>query len=168
MKHRVTSPIVTALSIILIFSLAMGLVSCDTLWLVACDILGLVDHGAKYECPEWFTSEYCSENYIAMSENYVHTKAERKCVDKNDNVIHFNGDNDNLIVYTIRGEKIEDYALGLKKCSSASSITDDNMIVESIGKKVFCVDCGEENLKITVQEDISYAEFLIRRRMRNV
>jgi 2-C-methyl-D-erythritol 4-phosphate cytidylyltransferase len=64
--------------------------------------------------------------------------------------------------------KIEDYALGLKKCSSASSITDDNMIVESIGKKVFCVDCGEENLKITVQEDISYAEFLIRRRMRNV
>lgn len=66
----------------------------------------------KYECPEWFTGEYCSENYTVMSTNYVHSKADKKCVDKNDIVISFHCDGGDLAVYKIRGEKIEDYALG--------------------------------------------------------
>ena len=64
--------------------------------------------------------------------------------------------------------KTEDYSLGLERCDLDSSITDDNMIMEKIGKKVFCVDCGEENIKITVPEDLSYAEFLIKRRLGDV
>lgn len=61
-----------------------------------------------------------------------------------------------------------DYALGLEKSSLDSSFTDDNMIIERIGKKIFCVECGDENIKITNPEDISYAEFLIKRRQGNV
>lgn len=64
--------------------------------------------------------------------------------------------------------RIEDYASGLKKCGYDPAVTDDNMIVESIGKKIFCVDCGGENIKITKTEDVSYAEFLIKRRRGNV
>jgi 2-C-methyl-D-erythritol 4-phosphate cytidylyltransferase/2-C-methyl-D-erythritol 2,4-cyclodiphosphate synthase len=45
-----------------------------------------------------------------------------------------------------------------------SSITDDNMLLENIGVKVKMVDCGKENIKITTQDDLKYAEYLIERR----
>ena len=61
--------------------------------------------------------------------------------------------------------RMEDYELGLERSSPDISVTDDNMIVENIGKKVFCVECDCENIKITRPEDVSYAEFLIKRRL---
>ena len=64
--------------------------------------------------------------------------------------------------------KKADYALGLENISLDSSLTDDNMIVENIGKKIFCVECGGENIKITKSDDISYAEFIIKRRRGDV
>ena len=60
--------------------------------------------------------------------------------------------------------KAEDYARGLTVSSSDSAITDDNMVVERVGVKVKCVDCGEINIKITTPEDVTYAEFIINRR----
>ena len=45
-----------------------------------------------------------------------------------------------------------------------SAITDDNMLMEKIGVKVFCSDTGKDNLKITVREDIALAEYLIESR----
>ena len=57
-----------------------------------------------------------------------------------------------------------DYALGLEKCSLDEKITDDNMIIESTGRRIFCVECGAENIKITTPSDACYAEFLIQRR----
>lgn len=45
-----------------------------------------------------------------------------------------------------------------------ANITDDNMIVENAGFDVFCTDIGKENIKITVPEDVCYAEFVLQRR----
>ncbi len=44
------------------------------------------------------------------------------------------------------------------------SITDDNMLVERAGYKVFCTDTGKENIKITQSGDVEYAEFILRSR----
>ena len=42
------------------------------------------------------------------------------------------------------------------------SITDDNMLVERIGVKVFCTDIGGKNIKITMPGDIEYAEHILK------
>lgn len=41
-------------------------------------------------------------------------------------------------------------------------ITDDNMLLEMLGTKVFCTDIGSYNIKITYPEDVRYAEFLLK------
>ena len=91
-----------------------------------------------------------------------------KRVDSEGNIIETISRVDLCAAQTPQVFRCEDYALGLKAATLDSSVTDDNMIVERIGKKVFCVDCGEENIKITVQEDITLAESIIRRRMGDV
>ena len=54
-----------------------------------------------------------------------------------------------------------------KKASSASinpdCITDDNMMVESLGVKIHTVNTGKSNIKITTAEDIEFAEFILER-----
>lgn len=45
---------------------------------------------------------------------------------------------------------------------SDSKITDDNMLVERIGVKVFCTDVGKRNIKITTKSDIAYANLLLK------
>lgn len=42
--------------------------------------------------------------------------------------------------------------------------TDDNMLVEHIGEKIYTVETGKQNIKITTPEDIEYAEYIIKRR----
>ena len=44
------------------------------------------------------------------------------------------------------------------------AITDDNMLVERIGIKPHCTQTSRENVKITYQEDIAYAQFILSRR----
>ncbi len=44
------------------------------------------------------------------------------------------------------------------------TVTDDNMLVENIGIKPYCVDTSSENIKITTREDIALAEFIINKR----
>ncbi|MBQ8689163.1 MAG: 2-C-methyl-D-erythritol 4-phosphate cytidylyltransferase [Clostridia bacterium] len=44
------------------------------------------------------------------------------------------------------------------------TVTDDNMLVEMAGYKVFCTDVGKENIKITVPGDIQYAEHILKGR----
>ena len=41
-------------------------------------------------------------------------------------------------------------------------ITDDNMLLEMTGVKVFCTDIGSYNIKITYPDDILYTEFLLK------
>ena len=57
----------------------------------------------------------------------------------------------------------EDYKKALLTLSDNDSfITDDNMLLERIGVKVFCTETGKENIKITVKEDLDYARFLLK------
>lgn len=61
--------------------------------------------------------------------------------------------------------KTEIYAKALALTDSTdSAFTDDNMLVERAGYKVFCTDTGRENIKITHSGDVEYAEFILRRR----
>ncbi len=46
-------------------------------------------------------------------------------------------------------------------------VTDDCMLLEKAGFKVKLVDTGRENIKITVKEDIDYAEYIILKRGEN-
>lgn len=52
----------------------------------------------------------------------------------------------------------------MMKIKPSDQITDDNMIIEQTGGRVYPVDIGKENIKITTAEDLSYAEFILRRR----
>ena len=56
------------------------------------------------------------------------------------------------------------YAKGIVASSDNECITDDNMLVENIGARIFCVDTGKQNIKITTKEDLSHAEYIIKRR----
>ena len=61
--------------------------------------------------------------------------------------------------------KTDIYKAALARSSSDdANVTDDNMLVERAGFKVFCTDTGNENIKITHSGDVEYAEFIIRRR----
>ena len=44
------------------------------------------------------------------------------------------------------------------------AITDDNMLIELLGGKVYCTDVGKENIKITYKSDIEYAEYILKGR----
>ncbi len=56
------------------------------------------------------------------------------------------------------------YEAALSNYDIDSSITDDNMLIERLGIKVFSVETGKDNIKITTAEDIAYAEFILERR----
>lgn len=45
-----------------------------------------------------------------------------------------------------------------------TSVTDDNAMVERLGVKVYSTETGKENIKLTVFEDLSYAEYVMKRR----
>ena len=46
-----------------------------------------------------------------------------------------------------------------------ASVTDDNILMEKIGVKVFTTQMQKPNLKITTKSDISYAEFILKGKM---
>jgi len=50
-------------------------------------------------------------------------------------------------------------------CELDASFTDDNMLIEKTGKRIYCSKMTSENLKITTPADISYAEFLLKRKL---
>ncbi len=56
------------------------------------------------------------------------------------------------------------YEQALEGLYADASFTDDNMLVERLGEKIFAVDCGKENIKITTRDDIDYAEYILERR----
>ena len=57
------------------------------------------------------------------------------------------------------------YADALLKAESVNEqITDDTSLLTNAGIPVFCTETGRENIKITVADDIEYAEFLLTKR----
>ena len=84
-------------------------------------------------------------------------------------------DNDGLINATLPREKLylastpqvfktDVYSSALLGADLDRGFTDDNMLIERIGGRVYPVDIGRENIKITTADDLSYAEYLINRR----
>ncbi len=56
------------------------------------------------------------------------------------------------------------YKKAMSVLDNFDSVTDDNMLIESLGEKIAAVSVGRENIKITTPDDIGYAEFLITKR----
>ncbi len=56
------------------------------------------------------------------------------------------------------------YKKALLSVTDTENITDDNMLLETIGERVVCVDIGRENIKITTPADVSYAEYFLGKR----
>ncbi len=61
----------------------------------------------------------------------------------------------------------EIYARALENVGAGEEITDDNMMAELIGVKVYAVLTEEPNPKITTPDDLKYADFLIKEREGN-
>ena len=60
------------------------------------------------------------------------------------------------------------YKKALESCVEFNaSITDDNMLMEKAGIKVFLSKMQKENIKITTKSDVSYAEFILKGRLAN-
>lgn len=57
------------------------------------------------------------------------------------------------------------YERAVKNIDFSAEITDDNMLIEAIGEKVFAVETGRSNIKITTSDDLEYANYLIERRL---
>jgi 2-C-methyl-D-erythritol 4-phosphate cytidylyltransferase len=83
-------------------------------------------------------------------------------------------DADNVIVSTparatlraVQTPQVFEKSLYLRALETAEqnneSITDDCMLIESIGEKVFVVDGSERNIKLTTQNDILLAEVMMK------
>lgn len=56
------------------------------------------------------------------------------------------------------------YRSALENCTSIESVTDDNMLVEAIGRAVYPVNVGKHNIKLTTPDDIAFAEYILERR----
>lgn len=57
--------------------------------------------------------------------------------------------------------KRELYARALSGRTLDAEFTDDNMLLENIGERIYCVEVGPRNMKITTSEDLRFAEYLI-------
>lgn len=60
--------------------------------------------------------------------------------------------------------EVELYKKALKNTTVDESVTDDNMLVEKLGKKIAAVNLGSENIKITTASDIGLAEYILSKR----
>jgi 2-C-methyl-D-erythritol 4-phosphate cytidylyltransferase len=84
----------------------------------------------------------------------------------NQNIIENTPDRSTL--WSAQTPQTFDYKLIMKAYKKAYETnyygTDDSMLVENIGKKVSMIEGSYENIKITTQEDIGYAEYLLNKR----
>lgn len=56
------------------------------------------------------------------------------------------------------------YSSALDSCEILSDITDDNMLVERTGARIYAVDLGSTNIKITTKEDLTLAKNILTER----
>ena len=62
----------------------------------------------------------------------------------------------------------EQYARALDFASDYEAKTDDNAVLEAIGTRIYPVDTGRNNIKITTCEDVEFAEFILSKRSHGV
>lgn len=74
---------------------------------------------------------------------------------------------DRNTVFTVQTPQVfqaELYFAALSSVTDRENLTDDNQLMEKLGFPVRLVDIGRENLKITHPEDLSLAEFILKKR----
>lgn len=88
-----------------------------------------------------------------------------KDVDSEDFIISSRNRDSIRIIQTpqIFDKKLYKRAIELTDASDIS-ITDDNAMLERIGVRVYCTETGRENIKLTVKEDLLYAEYVMKKR----
>jgi len=59
------------------------------------------------------------------------------------------------------------YSNALAQVSDFEGITDDNSLLERIGVRIYPVDTGRGNIKLTTADDVKFAEFLLNKRARS-
>ena len=104
---------------------------------------------------------------VAFSEYLKEVRAELKKdtvkkIDEKGNIILTLNRDELVTVQTPQVFKADWYKKAiLAEESSSAAITDDNMLMENMGYAVHCTFTGAKNIKITVPDDIAYANFLL-------
>lgn len=57
------------------------------------------------------------------------------------------------------------YSKAILNLHAGASVTDDNMLIEALGERISIVETSKENIKVTTQDDISYVEYVLRKRL---
>ncbi len=84
-----------------------------------------------------------------------------KTVNNDNNIINTVDRSTLMTVGTPQIFKRELYEKALDSEQNTSDITDDNMLLERIGVMPHCTDVGRYNIKITTQEDLLYAKYIL-------
>lgn len=71
---------------------------------------------------------------------------------------------DRNLLRTVQTPQVFEYSLYSRALENADIglMTDDNMLVEKVGGKIFCTETGSRNIKITFPEDVMLLEFYLR------
>lgn len=71
---------------------------------------------------------------------------------------------DRACLRTVQTPQVFEYGLYKKalECCDGEGMTDDNMLVENIGVKIYCTETGSKNIKITFPEDVALLEYYLR------
>ncbi len=92
-----------------------------------------------------------------------------KEIDENGFIVRTVERNSLMLMQTPQIFRCEDYKKALLTLQGdEDSVTDDNMLLERIGVKVFCTETGRKNIKITVKDDLDYARFLLSEEKKDV
>lgn len=109
-----------------------------------------------------------AKTYGAATASCIITDTVKK-IDSNGDILATVDRNSLVFVQTPQVFKTELYKKALDNTELYdSSITDDNMLLERIGVKVHCTNTGKDNIKLTVKEDLKYAEYLVNGGKNNV
>ncbi len=101
--------------------------------------------------------------YGSATASYAVTDTIKLC-DENSLILRTVPRNGLRFVQTPQAFSVDLYNRALKNTPVLDdSITDDNMLIEKLGEKIFCADTSSRNIKITTNSDIELAEFIIKK-----
>ena len=71
---------------------------------------------------------------------------------------------DRAVLRTVQTPQVFEYDLYKKALESTDGVgmTDDNMLVENVGGRIYCTETGSMNIKITYPEDVRLLEYYLK------
>jgi len=125
-----------------------------------CDYIAIHD-GARCLVTEQNISDVVRSAYIygAATAGTKTTDTVKICAD--DVVVSTIPRDDVFLAHTPQVFSCDLYKKAINSLQTDKSYTDDNMLVEGIGGKIYTVDTGKYNIKITTADDLALAEYII-------